>query len=70
MQFWQNKDNKIKTKRKKTTKKEKKSKKDKKKADSFNFRFTLFFLTVNTMLFVFEMKVTYLYYLSEYFFQC
>lgn len=44
---------------KKTTKKEKKSKKDKKKADSFNFRFTLFFLTVNTMLFVFEMKVTY-----------
>lgn len=38
---------------------EKKSKKDKKKADSFNFRFTLFFLTVNTMLFVFEMKVTY-----------
>lgn len=45
--------------KKKTTKKEKKSKKDKKKADSFNFRFTLFFLTVNTMLFVFEMKVTY-----------
>lgn len=45
--------------KKKTTTKEKKSKKDKKKADSFNFRFTLFFLTVNTMLFVFEMKVTY-----------
>lgn len=60
MQFWQNKDNKTNTKRKKkTAKKEKKSKKDKKKADSFNFRFTLFFLTVNTMLFVFEMKVTY-----------